>query len=112
MRGREGRRGGGGQRGICPSSESVVGDGDMRGERQRLIWDMGGERQGQMVPTLSTPGMYSLGTVPPLISLLNTKPEPGSPGSKRIATSANWPDPPDCFLCTYRTWERQEWGKR
>ena len=49
-------------------------------------------------PTLTTPGMNSLGTAPPLISDTNSKPEPGSPGSKRICTSANWPEPPDCFL--------------
>lgn len=50
--------------------------------------------------TLVTPGMYSLGTTPPLMSLRNSKPVPGSPGSKRTATSANWPLPPLCFLCT------------
>jgi len=31
--------------------------------------------------TLTTPGMYSLGTAPPLISLTNVKPLLGSPGS-------------------------------
>lgn len=35
---------------------------------------------GRFKRTLVTPGMYSLGTTPPLISLRNSKPVPGSPG--------------------------------
>ena len=50
---------------------------------------------------VETPGMYSLGTEPPLRSVVNSKPEPGSRGSNLICTSAYWPEPPDCFLCVY-----------
>ena len=46
----------------------------------------------------STPGMYSFGTEPPTIRLSNEKPSPGSVGVITILTSANWPEPPDCFL--------------
>uniref|UniRef100_A0A7C9D2M3 Uncharacterized protein n=1 Tax=Opuntia streptacantha TaxID=393608 RepID=A0A7C9D2M3_OPUST len=45
-----------------------------------------------------TPGMNSLGTAPPFISLTNSYPLPASKGSKRIVISANCPCPPDCFL--------------
>ena len=31
----------------------------------------------------------------------NSKPEPRSSGSNVIHTSANWPEPPVCFLWTY-----------
>mmetsp|Transcript_10554 Transcript_10554/g.22424 ORF Transcript_10554/g.22424 Transcript_10554/m.22424 type:complete len:225 (-) Transcript_10554:486-1160(-) len=50
---------------------------------------------------LATPGMYSFGTVPPLISCSNTKPEADSSsrGSNLTTILANWPEPPDCFLC-------------
>mmetsp|Transcript_31773 Transcript_31773/g.68281 ORF Transcript_31773/g.68281 Transcript_31773/m.68281 type:complete len:232 (-) Transcript_31773:1487-2182(-) len=48
---------------------------------------------------LATPGMYSLGTVPPLISCSKRKPPSSSSGSKRTTILANWPEPPDCFLC-------------
>ena len=43
-------------------------------------------------------GMNSLGTEPPTTSFSNTKPTPGCSGSKSILTSANWPEPPVCFL--------------
>mmetsp|Transcript_20431 Transcript_20431/g.60309 ORF Transcript_20431/g.60309 Transcript_20431/m.60309 type:complete len:209 (-) Transcript_20431:1127-1753(-) len=44
--------------------------------------------------------MYSLGTAPPLMSLSNWKPSaPSVRGSNLIFTLANWPEPPDCFLC-------------
>ena len=46
----------------------------------------------------STPGMYSLGTVPPMIFDSNSKPLPGSFGSTTNFTRANWPVPPVCFL--------------
>ena len=46
----------------------------------------------------STEGIYSFGTLPPLISSKNWKPEPRSPGSTLILISPNWPEPPDCFL--------------
>ena len=36
---------------------------------------------------LWTPGMYSLGMAPPLISDLKENPDPDSPGSNRMATS-------------------------
>mmetsp|Transcript_17777 Transcript_17777/g.40738 ORF Transcript_17777/g.40738 Transcript_17777/m.40738 type:complete len:242 (-) Transcript_17777:1466-2191(-) len=48
---------------------------------------------------LATPGMYSLGTVPPLISCAKRKPPSSSSGSNLTITLANWPEPPDCFLC-------------
>mmetsp|Transcript_27897 Transcript_27897/g.75182 ORF Transcript_27897/g.75182 Transcript_27897/m.75182 type:complete len:231 (-) Transcript_27897:648-1340(-) len=49
---------------------------------------------------LATPGMYSLGTEPPLMSDSKRKPSaPSSRGSNLILTLANWPEPPDCFLC-------------
>ena len=47
----------------------------------------------------STPGMYSLGTAPPMISVSNSLPLPVSFGSRRSLTRANWPVPPVCFLC-------------
>lgn len=34
-------------------------------------------QRSQIVRTLVTPGMYSLGTTPPLMSLRNSKPVPG-----------------------------------
>ena len=46
----------------------------------------------------STPGIYSLGIFPPLILSSKILPEPGSPPSTIIFTSANWPAPPLCFL--------------
>src|SRR3954467_14483988 len=46
----------------------------------------------------STDGIYSLGTLPPLISSKNWKPDPRSPGTTLILISPNWPEPPDCFL--------------
>mmetsp|Transcript_35983 Transcript_35983/g.94661 ORF Transcript_35983/g.94661 Transcript_35983/m.94661 type:complete len:235 (+) Transcript_35983:894-1598(+) len=57
---------------------------------------------------LATPGMYSLGTEPPLISCSKMKPEVESPssapsGSNLTTTLANCPEPPDCFLCVYST---------
>mmetsp|Transcript_11034 Transcript_11034/g.29224 ORF Transcript_11034/g.29224 Transcript_11034/m.29224 type:complete len:234 (-) Transcript_11034:231-932(-) len=56
---------------------------------------------------LETPGMYSLGTVPPLISWSKMKPVLSSSSSESGAnlttTLANWPEPPDCFLCVYST---------
>ena len=45
--------------------------------------------------------MNSFGIEPPTTSFSNTKPEPGGSGSKSIVTSANWPEPPVCFLCVY-----------
>mmetsp|Transcript_19542 Transcript_19542/g.29298 ORF Transcript_19542/g.29298 Transcript_19542/m.29298 type:complete len:299 (+) Transcript_19542:465-1361(+) len=50
---------------------------------------------------LRTPGMYSLGIAPPLMSLTNSKPSPGF-GSKTMFTLANWPEPPLCFLWVYQ----------
>merc|ERR1719183_2874973 len=58
---------------------------------------------------LATPGMYSLGTAPPLISWSNMKPEvapssdSASSGSNLTTILANWPEPPDCFLWVYST---------
>ena len=46
----------------------------------------------------STDGIYSFGTLPPLTSSVKTKPEPRSPGVTLMRISANWPEPPDCFL--------------
>ena len=45
--------------------------------------------------------MNSFGIEPPTTSFSNTKPEPGGSGSKSIDTSANWPEPPVCFLWVY-----------
>ena len=49
----------------------------------------------------STAGTNSRGTEPPVVSSTNSKPAPRSSGSNLIHTSANWPEPPVCFLCTY-----------
>mmetsp|Transcript_83802 Transcript_83802/g.215751 ORF Transcript_83802/g.215751 Transcript_83802/m.215751 type:complete len:216 (+) Transcript_83802:472-1119(+) len=48
-----------------------------------------------------TPGMYSFGIAPPLISLTNSKPSPLF-GSRTNCTLAYWPEPPLCFLCVYQ----------
>mmetsp|Transcript_7535 Transcript_7535/g.25508 ORF Transcript_7535/g.25508 Transcript_7535/m.25508 type:complete len:202 (-) Transcript_7535:1422-2027(-) len=51
-----------------------------------------------------TPGQYSLGMAPPLISDSNTKSASAlSMGSSIIFTLANCPLPPLCFLCVYST---------
>ena len=42
--------------------------------------------------------MNSFGTEPPTISFSNTKPEPGSPGSKTILIARELAVPPVCFL--------------
>jgi hypothetical protein len=47
----------------------------------------------------STAGTNSLGMLPPLISLMNSKPTlPSSAGPSSNTISANLPLPPDCFL--------------
>ena len=46
----------------------------------------------------STAGMYSRGTVPPLIASTNSKPLPGSCGSILSHTWPYWPRPPDCLM--------------
>ncbi len=52
---------------------------------------------------LSTEGMNSFGIAPPTTSFSNTKPEPGGQRFESIVTSANWPEPPVCFLWVYLT---------
>merc|ERR1719183_3145585 len=68
----------------------------MTGKPARMPLDMIDSRP------FATPGMYSLGTEPPLISCSNWKPA-SSPtsGSNLTCTLANWPEPPDCFLCVW-----------
>mmetsp|Transcript_68925 Transcript_68925/g.162070 ORF Transcript_68925/g.162070 Transcript_68925/m.162070 type:complete len:257 (-) Transcript_68925:1321-2091(-) len=51
---------------------------------------------------LITAGTYSLGTVPPTTSLVNSKPSPGL-GSKVMQSFAYCPEPPDCFLWVYHS---------
>ena len=46
----------------------------------------------------STAGTNSRGTEPPVVSSSNSKPALRGSGSKVIHTSANWPEPPVCFL--------------
>src|SRR5204863_2247279 len=47
----------------------------------------------------STAGMYWRGMEPPKMSSTNSKSDPRGSGSMVILQSANWPWPPDCFLC-------------
>ena len=58
----------------------------------------GPESITELMP-FSTPGMYSLGTVPPTTLLSKLKPSPGAVGSITSLMRANWPEPPVCFLC-------------
>ena len=51
----------------------------------------------------STAGIYCLGTTPPVIVSVNTKPEPRGSGLISTTTSPYWPWPPDCFLCRPRS---------
>ncbi len=46
----------------------------------------------------STAGTYSFGTEPPTVLFSNTMPAFRSSGSNCTFTSANWPEPPVCFL--------------
>jgi hypothetical protein len=46
----------------------------------------------------STAGMYSLGTLPPLTSLTNSKPAPAASGSQVSTTRAKSPLPPGLLL--------------
>jgi hypothetical protein len=43
-------------------------------------------------------GMNSFGTEPPTTFVLEHEAGAGGSGSKSIVTSANWPEPPVCFL--------------
>mmetsp|Transcript_7447 Transcript_7447/g.12559 ORF Transcript_7447/g.12559 Transcript_7447/m.12559 type:complete len:327 (+) Transcript_7447:523-1503(+) len=58
---------------------------------------------------LAAPGMYSLGTEPPLMSWSKMKPtgpsssSAASSGSNLTTILAYWPEPPDCFLWVYST---------